>query len=59
MSFPDQPLVEKSVDLALPPVAHSVLEERSDLTAHVLLVSSDSHESKSDPPVSADQESHF
>ena len=51
MSVPHQPLVEKSVNLALPLLFHSVLEESDDHTARVLLVSSDSHESNSDPPI--------
>jgi len=57
VSVPNQSLVEKSINLVLPPVAHSVLRESGDHTAHVLLVSSDSHESKSDPPVPVVQES--
>ena len=55
MSIPDQPLVEKSVNLAMPSVV--VPEESSDHTTHVFLVSSDSHESKSDPPRSCSGES--
>ena len=51
VSILDRPLVEKSVDLAPPLVVHFVLEESSGHTTHVLLVSSDSHESKSDPPI--------
>jgi len=57
VSIPDQPLIKKSVDLALPLVSHSIPEETGDHTAHVLLVSSDSHESKSDPPIPVFQES--
>jgi len=49
----DQPLVGESVDLGSPPVDHSVSEERH---AHVLLISSDSPESKNDPPIPADLE---
>lgn len=44
MSVPDQPLVEKSVDLVSPLVVHSVSEEHNDNIAHVLLVSSNSPE---------------
>ena len=52
ISLPNQPLVEKSVELALPSIIHSVYEESSDdHTAHILFISSDSHESKSDPPI--------
>lgn len=47
----NQPLVVKSVDLVPPPISHSVPEKSGDHTTHVLLVSSNSHESKSDPPV--------
>ena len=43
---PDQPLVGKSVDSS-PLLAHSVSEENH---AHVLLVSSDSPESRNDSP---------
>ena len=57
MSVPETPLVEKSVDLVSPPVSHSVPEESGDHTAPVLLVSSDSHESESDPPIPVVQES--
>ena len=57
VSIPDQPLVEKSVDLVSPPGSHSVLEESGDHTARVLLVSSDYHESKGDPPILVVQES--
>jgi len=57
MSVSDQPLVEKSVDLVSPPVVHSIPEVRNGHTAHVLLISLDSPESKSDPPIPADQES--
>lgn len=49
-------MVEKSVDLVPPLVAHSVPTESGDHTAHVLLVSSDSHESKGDPPILVVQE---
>ena len=48
----NQPLVENNVDLAPPSVVHFVLEESDHHISHVLLVSSDSHESKSYPPVS-------
>lgn len=51
MSGPGQPLVKKSFDLAPPSVVHSVPKESSDHTTHVLLVSSNSHEPKSDPLV--------
>ena len=57
MFVPDQPLVKKSVDLVLPPVVHSVPKESSEYTAHALLVSSNYHESKSDPPIPIVQES--
>jgi len=57
VSIPNQPLVEKSVDLVPPPIAHSIPEEGGDDTAHVLLVSSDFHESKSDHSISFVQES--
>jgi len=57
LSVPNQPLVEKSVRLSPPSIDHYVLEESGDHTAHVLLVSSDSHESKRDPPVPVVQES--
>jgi len=57
MSVSDQPLVGKSVELVSPPVVHFVSEEHNDHTAHVLLILSNSHESKSDPPIPADQES--
>ena len=57
MSIPNQLLVEENVDLAPPLVSHSIPEEGGDHTAHVLLVSSYSHESKSDPPVLIIQES--
>ena len=53
----NQPLVGKSVDSVLPLANLSVSEKSGDHTAHVLLVSSDSHESKSDPPVPVVQES--
>lgn len=43
LSVLEQNLVEKSVDLVPPLVSHSLLEESSDHTAHILLVSSDSH----------------
>ncbi len=56
-SIPNQPLVEKSVDLDLPLVFHSILEESGDHTAHVLLISLDYQESKSDPPILIVQES--
>jgi len=45
--IPDQPLVGKSVDSSSPP-DHSVSEEHH---AHVLLVSSDSPESRNDSPI--------
>jgi len=45
----DQPLVKVSVDLGSPTVYHSVSED------HVLLVSSDSPESKSDNRIPVDQ----
>jgi len=51
---PDQPLVGNSVDSSSPPVDHFVLEEHH---AHVLIVSSDSPESKNDSPIPADPES--
>lgn len=54
---PNQPLVGKSVNLVLKLATHFVPEEHSDHTTHVLLVSSDSHESKSDPPIPVVQES--
>jgi len=57
VSILDQPLVGRSVDLALPLVAHSVPKESGDHITYVLLVSSDSHESKSDPPIPIVQES--
>lgn len=57
MSIPDQKLVEKSVDLSSPSIVHYIPEDSGDCTAHVLRVSSDSHESKSDPPVPFVQES--
>jgi len=57
VSVPDQPLVEKSVDLSLSLVDHSIPEESGDHTAHVLLISSDSHESKSGLPIPVVQES--
>lgn len=47
----DQPLVKKSVDLVPPLVAQFVMEESGDHTAYVILVSLDSHESKSDPSI--------
>ena len=46
---PDQPLVKKSVNLAPPSVVHSIPKESNDHTTHVLLISLDSHESKSGP----------
>jgi len=52
-----QPLAKKSVHLAPPSVVHSDPKESSDHIAHVLLISSDSHESKSDPPIPVVQES--
>lgn len=51
---PNQPLVEKSVNLGSPPVDHSVSEERH---AHVLLVSLDSLASENDSPFLANPES--
>ena len=57
VSISDQPLVGESVDLVSPPVVHSVPKESGDHTAHLLLVSSDSHESKNDPFVLVVQES--
>ena len=53
---PDQPLVEKSVYLARLLVVNSVPKESSDHTTHVLLISVDSHESKSDLPILVVQE---
>jgi len=53
----DQQLVEKSVDLVPPLVVHSIPEESSDNISHVILISSYSHESKSDNPISIIQES--
>lgn len=51
VSVPNQPLVEKGVDLAPPLIVHSVPEESGDQSTHVLLISSYSHELKSDPPI--------
>ena len=51
---PDQPLVGESVKLGTPPVDHSISEEHHD---RVLLVSSDSPESKNDSPIPVDFES--
>lgn len=47
---PDQSLVSETINLGSPPIYHSVFEEHH---AHVLLVSSDSPESKNDSHVSA------
>ena len=47
-------MVGESVNLGSLPVGHYVSEEHH---AHVLLVSSDSPESKNDPPIPADPES--
>jgi len=52
--IPDQPLVGKSVDSGSPLVNHSVSEDHH---GHVLLISSDSPESKNDSPVPANPES--
>ena len=49
---PDQPLVGKSIDLGSQPVDYFVSEEHDDSTTHVLLISSDSHELNSGPPIS-------
>ena len=57
VSIPNQPLVEKSVDLVPSLVDNSILEESDDHTAHVLPISSDSHELKSGPPIPVVQES--
>jgi len=57
VSVPDQSLVEKSIDLALPSVVHYVPEESGDHTALVLLVSLDSHELKRDTPILVVQQS--
>lgn len=51
MFNPKQPLVETSVDLAPPSVVHSVSDASSDHTTHVLLISLDSHELKTGPPI--------
>jgi len=59
VSAPNQPLVRKSVNLATPSTDHYILKESGDYIAHVLLISSDSHESKSDPPVPVVQESPY
>jgi len=48
---PDQPLVGKNVDSGSPPVDHSISEEHH---AHVLLISSDSPQSKNDSPIPVD-----
>jgi len=53
---PDQTLVEMSVDLVSPLVVPPIPEEHHDLSAHVLLVSLDSPESKNDPSILTDQE---
>ena len=57
MFVPNQLLVKESVGLVLPPIVHSILEEHNDHIAHVLLILSDSPESKSDPPILVVQES--
>lgn len=57
VSIPNQSLVEKCVNLAMPSVFHSVTEESSDHTSHVLLISSDSLESKSGPLLPVIQDS--
>ena len=54
---PDQPLIKKSADLVPPLVIDFVPEEGDDHTTHVLLISSDSHESKRDPLILVVQES--
>lgn len=54
LPVPDQPLVGKSVDSSSPPVDHSVSEEHH---SHVLLVSSDSPESRNDSHIPAAAES--
>ena len=56
VSIPDQSLVKESVGLVSPPVVHSVPKEHNYHIAHVLLISSDSPESKNDPPILTDQE---
>lgn len=55
--IPYQPLVEESVNLVSPPVAHVVPEVHNGHIAYVLLVSSDSHESKDGSPILTTHES--